>query len=67
MTGIPSSAGSGGDCGARQKTESLYSIDELCITFGSSAPLKDLLTKFGFTPGKVMESVKAQIARSKRR
>lgn len=36
-------------------------------TFGSSAPLKDLLTKFGFTPDKVMESVKAQIARSKRR
>jgi hypothetical protein len=25
------------------------------------------LTKFGFTPDKVMESVKAQIARSKRR
>ncbi len=36
-------------------------------TFGSSAPLKDLLTKFGFTPDKVMESVKTQIARSKRR
>src|SRR5215471_6832361 len=36
-------------------------------TFGSSAPLKDLLTKFGFTPGKVMESVKAKIAGSTHR
>jgi transketolase len=36
-------------------------------TFGSSAPLKDLLTKFGFTPDKIMESVRTQIARSKRR
>jgi transketolase len=35
-------------------------------TFGSSAPLKDLLTKFGFTPEKVMEAAKAQIARSRR-
>jgi transketolase len=35
-------------------------------TFGSSAPLKDLLPKFGFTPGKVMEAAKAQIARNKR-
>ena len=32
-------------------------------TFGSSAPLKDLLTKFGFTPEKVVEAAKAQIAR----
>jgi len=30
-------------------------------TFGSSAPLKDLLTKFGFTPEKVYEAAKAQI------
>jgi transketolase len=35
-------------------------------TFGSSAPLKDLLTKFGFTPERVMEAAKAQIARSHR-
>jgi transketolase len=36
-------------------------------TFGSSAPLKDLLTKFGFTPEKVMQAAKAQLARSKRK
>jgi transketolase len=35
-------------------------------SFGSSAPLGDLLAKFGFTPGKVMEAAKAQIARNKR-
>ena len=32
-------------------------------TFGSSAPLKDLLGKFGFTPEKVYEAAKAQLAR----
>ncbi len=36
-------------------------------TFGSSAPLKDLLTKFGFTPEKVVAAAKAQLARSRRR
>jgi transketolase len=36
-------------------------------TFGSSAPLKDLQTKFGFTPEKVMETAKAQMVRNKRR
>jgi transketolase len=35
-------------------------------TFGSSAPLKDLLAKFGFTPDKVLAAAKEQIARSKR-
>jgi transketolase len=35
-------------------------------SFGSSAPLKDLLTKFGFTPEKVLDAAKAQIARSRR-
>ena len=35
-------------------------------TFGSSAPLKDLLTKFGFTPEKVLDAAKEQIARSTR-
>jgi transketolase len=30
-------------------------------TFGASAPLKELQTKFGFTPDKVVESAKAQI------
>ena len=30
-------------------------------TFGSSAPLKDLLTKFGFTPEKVLEAALKQI------
>ena len=32
-------------------------------TFGASAPLKALLTKFGFTPEKVVEAAKAQVAR----
>lgn len=31
--------------------------------FGSSAPLKDLLEKFGFTPAKVLEAARAQIER----
>jgi transketolase len=35
-------------------------------TFGSSAPLKDLLTKFGFTPEHVLAAARAQIANSKR-
>ena len=34
-------------------------------TFGASAPLKDLLTKFGFTPAKVLAAAKEQIAKSK--
>ncbi len=34
-------------------------------TFGSSAPLKDLLAKFGFTPAKVLAVAKEQIAKSK--
>jgi transketolase len=33
-------------------------------TFGSSAPLKDLLTKFGFTPAKVVAAAREQIAKS---
>jgi transketolase len=33
-------------------------------TFGSSAPLKDLLTKFGFTPAKVLAAAKEQMAKS---
>jgi transketolase len=36
-------------------------------TFGASAPLKDLLQKFGFTPDKVVAAAKAQLARNKRR
>jgi transketolase len=35
-------------------------------TFGSSAPIKDLLKKFGFTPDKVEAAARDQIARSKR-
>jgi transketolase len=35
-------------------------------TFGSSAPLKDLLTKFGFTAASVVAAAKQQIAHSKR-
>ena len=34
-------------------------------TFGSSAPLKDLLEKFGFTPDRVLAAAKEQIARTK--
>ncbi|HWK43435.1 MAG TPA: transketolase [Stellaceae bacterium] len=34
-------------------------------TFGSSAPLKDLLVKFGFTTDKVLATAKAQLARVK--
>ncbi|MCX8252815.1 MAG: transketolase [Beijerinckiaceae bacterium] len=34
-------------------------------SFGSSAPLKDLLKKFGFTPEKVLEAAKHQIAINK--
>jgi transketolase len=30
-------------------------------TFGASAPLKDLQTKFGFTPDAVVAAAKAQI------
>ncbi len=32
-------------------------------TFGASAPLKDLLGKFGFTPEKVLEAARAQVAK----
>ncbi|MGY2047547.1 transketolase [Methylobacterium sp. JK268] len=32
-------------------------------TFGSSAPIKDLQTKFGFTSAKVLEAARAQLAR----
>ena len=35
-------------------------------TFGASAPLKELQTKFGFTPEKVVEAARAQIALAKR-
>jgi transketolase len=34
-------------------------------TFGSSAPLKDLLAKFGFTPAKVLGAAREQIAKAK--
>jgi len=32
-------------------------------TFGSSAPIKDLLKKFGFTPEKILDAAKQQLAR----
>ena len=32
-------------------------------SFGASAPLKDVMKKFGFTPEKVIEAAKAQIAK----
>ncbi|SEO44999.1 transketolase [Methylobacterium sp. ap11] len=34
-------------------------------TFGSSAPIKDLQSKFGFTPEKVVEAARAQVAKTK--
>jgi transketolase len=33
--------------------------------FGASAPIKDLLKKFGFTTEKVVEAARASLARSK--
>ena len=33
-------------------------------TFGSSAPLKDLQQKFGFTPGRIVDAARAQARRS---
>src|SRR5207237_1695468 len=33
-------------------------------TFGASAPLKELQKKFGFTPEKVVDAAKEQLARS---
>ncbi len=35
-------------------------------SFGASAPLKDLLTKFGFTPEKVLAAAKDQMAKAQR-
>jgi len=35
-------------------------------TFGASAPIKDLQTKFGFTPEKVLEAAKAQVTKHKK-
>jgi transketolase len=35
------------------------------VTFGASAPLKELQKKFGFTPEKVMEAAKRQLAKAK--
>jgi transketolase len=34
-------------------------------TFGSSAPFKDLLSKFGFTPEKVLDAAKQQLAQAR--
>ena len=34
-------------------------------TFGASAPLSDLQTKFGFTPEKVLEAARAQAGGAK--
>ncbi len=35
-------------------------------TFGSSAPIKDLMTKFGFTPEKIVVAAKDQIAKHRK-
>ena len=35
-------------------------------TFGASAPLKELQTKFGFSPEKIVEAAKQQIERTKK-
>ena len=37
-----------------------------CTRFGASAPIKDLMTKFGFTPEKVVAAAKDQIAEHRR-
>jgi transketolase len=34
-------------------------------TFGASAPLKELQTKFGFTPENVIHAAKEQIAKAR--
>ena len=34
-------------------------------TFGSSAPLKDVLDEFGFTPEKVVETAREVLARQR--
>jgi transketolase len=36
-------------------------------TFGSSAPLKDLQTRFGFTPETVLAAAKSQLALGRER
>jgi transketolase len=35
-------------------------------TFGASAPLKEVTQKFGFTPQRVLDAAKAQIAKHKK-
>jgi transketolase len=35
-------------------------------TFGASAPLKDVLTRFGFTPQRIVAAAKEQIAKSRK-
>ncbi len=35
-------------------------------TFGASAPLKELQKKFGFTPEKIVEAAKKQLAKAGR-
>jgi transketolase len=35
-------------------------------SFGSSAPIADVMKKFGFTPEKVLAAAKEQIAKSRR-
>jgi len=34
-------------------------------TFGASAPLKELQKKFGFTPDRVLDAARAQLARAR--
>jgi transketolase len=34
-------------------------------TFGSSAPLKDLIKKFGFTPERLVEAARQQLAEAR--
>ena len=35
-------------------------------TFGASAPLKELVKKFGFTPDRVVEAAREQVAKAKK-
>ncbi len=34
-------------------------------TFGASAPLQNLLQKFGFTPGRIVEAAREQVERTR--
>ena len=49
--------------GATARSPMPASSAPAALRAGSSAPIKDLLTKFGFTPEKVLAAAKEQIAK----